>query len=305
MAEPLCESTAREFIDAVREVSEQVEVLRHVADEVREELLIALRNGRLTFECDDIPQAPEDGTGGTTEPAARSVAATVPEASVDPVSENEQTVEEQRSSDAVDSAEGNGQSRSPAGTVQRELFTEEESVDESHHVSNAVPETALPGDRTREGDVPLPEHGSAYASLKRVQLVYDGDVRARPTIRGTEDSLNFFTEYWAQCPASDQERFVVACLNTKNRVQCVVQVSVGTLDASLVHAREVFKPAILEGSSSVLLSHNHPSGDPAPSQEDREVTQRLEKAGELLGIAVLDHIIYGDSTGRLTSLRKE
>jgi DNA repair protein RadC len=78
---------------------------------------------------------------------------------------------------------------------------------------------------------------------------------------------------------------------------------VGSLTASIVHPREVFKPAILSNSSSVLLCHNHPSGDPLPSQEDRTLTVRLVQAGKVLGVEVLDHIIVGD--GRYFSFADE
>lgn len=144
---------------------------------------------------------------------------------------------------------------------------------------------------------------SAYASLKRVQVVHERTIETRPVIGGNQDAIAFFAEYWAQCPGNDQERFVVACLNVKNRIQSVVEITVGTLDASLVHPREVFKVPIIEGSSSIILSHNHPSGDPTPSKEDHAITMRLEQAGELLGIEVLDHIIHGDSSGKTLSLR--
>ena len=106
------------------------------------------------------------------------------------------------------------------------------------------------------------------------------------------------------CPGNDQERFVTACLNTKHHVQCVVEITKGTLDASLVHPREVFKPAIIQGSSAIILSHNHPSGDAEPSKEDRAVTDRLTEVGTILGITVLDHIIHGDGTGDVRSLRE-
>jgi DNA repair protein RadC len=69
------------------------------------------------------------------------------------------------------------------------------------------------------------------------------------------------------------------------------QITVGTLDASLVHPREVFRAAIRDAASSILLLHNHPSGDPTPSRQDREVTDRLKRSGEVLGIQVIDHII--------------
>ena len=90
-----------------------------------------------------------------------------------------------------------------------------------------------------------------------------------------------------------QEEFHIVTLNTKNRIIDSHLITVGTLDASLVHPREVFRPAIKDSSSSILLAHNHPSGDPTPSREDRQVTDRLTESGKLLGIDVLDHIVLG------------
>jgi DNA repair protein RadC len=92
----------------------------------------------------------------------------------------------------------------------------------------------------------------------------------------------------------DRENFVVVLLNIKNEVIETSTVSVGTLSASLVHPREVFKPAIRASAASVVLAHNHPSGEVEPSQEDREVTRRLGEAAGILGVEVLDHVILGD-----------
>ena len=94
----------------------------------------------------------------------------------------------------------------------------------------------------------------------------------------------------------DREKFIVLLLDAKHRVIGVNTVSIGSLTASIVHPREVFKPAIAGNSAVVILAHNHPSGDPAPSLEDVELTKRLREAGELLGIRVLDHVILGDGT---------
>ena len=92
-----------------------------------------------------------------------------------------------------------------------------------------------------------------------------------------------------------QEEFHVITLDTKNHPIATHCVTVGTLDASLVHPREVFRVAIKDAASSVILVHNHPSGDPTPSREDRQVTDRLTESGKLLGIDVLDHIVLGSS----------
>ena len=92
----------------------------------------------------------------------------------------------------------------------------------------------------------------------------------------------------------DRENFVVVLLNIKNEVIGAPTVSVGTLSTSLVHPREVFKPAIRASAASVILAHNHPSGKVEPSREDREVTRRLREAAGILEIEVLDHVIMGD-----------
>lgn len=97
----------------------------------------------------------------------------------------------------------------------------------------------------------------------------------------------------------NQEEFRVLLLNTQHAVMREMVITRGTLDTSVVHPREVFRPAIVESAAAVALVHNHPSGDPAPSPEDRAVTQQLADAGRLLGIAVLDHVIIGD--GRYVS----
>lgn len=151
----------------------------------------------------------------------------------------------------------------------------------------------------------VPKPDTRYGSVKRVFLVYEGSLQDRPCITSTEEAKRLFKDYWKLHPANDQEQFVVACLDTKHRVQCIVRITVGTLDASLVHPREVFKPAIIEGSASILLSHNHPSGNPTPSREDIQVTDRLTEAGRLIGISVLDHIIHGDGTGEVRSVREQ
>ena len=92
----------------------------------------------------------------------------------------------------------------------------------------------------------------------------------------------------------DREQFLVCCLDAKHAIIGVNVVSIGSLTLSIVHPREVFKPAILLNTSAIICAHNHPSGDPEPSSEDRALTTRLRQAGDLLGITVLDHIILGD-----------
>ena len=98
------------------------------------------------------------------------------------------------------------------------------------------------------------------------------------------------------------EKFVVMMLDSKNQLIKMQQVSEGSLNASVVHPREVFAPAVLHRAACVLAAHNHPSGDPAPSREDRRLTSALKETGIVMGIPLLDHIIIGD--GRYFSFRE-
>lgn len=92
------------------------------------------------------------------------------------------------------------------------------------------------------------------------------------------------------------EVFAMLCLTTKNRVIAYHEVSRGALDATLVHPREVFKAALLANASSIIVGHNHPSGDSTPSPDDLALTQRLVAAGDIIGVPLLDHVIVGDGT---------
>lgn len=93
-----------------------------------------------------------------------------------------------------------------------------------------------------------------------------------------------------------EEIFVCLCLDTKNNIIGIFEVSRGTINSSLVHPREVFKRALLCNAASIIVAHNHPSGEVNPSREDIAITDRLQQAGNLLGIEMLDHIIIGDES---------
>lgn len=93
----------------------------------------------------------------------------------------------------------------------------------------------------------------------------------------------------------NKEHFNIAILDTKNQILAIENISIGTLNASIVHPRDVFKVAIKRNANSIILIHNHPSGDPSPSNEDINITNRLIDVGNLIGIKVLDHIIIGDN----------
>ncbi|MCF8563552.1 DNA repair protein RadC [Alicyclobacillus tolerans] len=123
---------------------------------------------------------------------------------------------------------------------------------------------------------------------------------SRTQIRSANDAAEYVMDRMRHLK---KEQFMTLHLDTKHRLIGEEVVSVGSLDASIVHPREIFKLAVKRSASAILCIHNHPSGDPAPSAEDIAVTRRLCEAGRLLGIDVLDHIVVGD--GRFVSLKAE
>ncbi|MFS0612545.1 RadC family protein [Lederbergia ruris] len=118
-------------------------------------------------------------------------------------------------------------------------------------------------------------------------LTYDD----RYVIRSPEDGANYVMN---DMRFLTQEHFVALYLNTKNQVIHRQTIFIGSLNASIVHPREVFKEAFRRAAASIICLHNHPSGDPSPSREDIEVTRRLAECGKMLGIEILDHLIIGD-----------
>lgn len=124
-----------------------------------------------------------------------------------------------------------------------------------------------------------------YRVSESLAIPYPGRL-AKP-IRGPDDVL----EHCRAMMRYRQEHFVVLLLNARHELERKVLISKGSLNASIVHPREVFLPAIVRSAASIVLVHNHPSGDPEPSEEDLTITKRLVEVGELVGIGVLDHVI--------------
>jgi DNA repair protein RadC len=148
------------------------------------------------------------------------------------------------------------------------------------------------------GDKQAPAVPFAIA-LYRVALVRETSVPLRSARVGTSSvAATIVRDYLAHV---DREHFMVLLLNRKNMLIGMHIVSVGSLTASVVHPREVFKAAILGNAAAMICGHNHPSGDPQPSQEDRALTARLGQGGKLPGIDVLDHVIVGDGTAQYFS----
>lgn len=127
----------------------------------------------------------------------------------------------------------------------------------------------------------------------RIALVREDDTQVPPraNLSSPRGVYRFMREFLAD---ADREEFIVLCVSTRNDLVGYNVVSMGSLNASIVHPREIFKAAILLNASSVIIVHNHPSGDPAPSREDREVTRAIAEAGRILDIPLHDHVIVGE-----------
>lgn len=133
-------------------------------------------------------------------------------------------------------------------------------------------------------------------SCIKVSVVRDGNVELGPDVSQLDTPLRVAAAVRALIgPGEEREHFIAFFVDMRHKIKSVSVISIGTLSCSLVHPREVFRPAIVAGAAAVILAHNHPSGDCTPSSEDRESTRRLVKAGELLGIPVLDHVIVGEA----------
>lgn len=138
-------------------------------------------------------------------------------------------------------------------------------------------------------------------NIVSVKLVKESSMLYRNRrIRSPQDSAELFREYLGEV---DREHFIVACLDTKNQPTNISTVHIGSINASIVHPREVMKTAILSNAASIICCHPHPSGDPTPSPEDIEVTERLAEVGGVVGIELIDHIILGDD--RYVSLKEK
>ncbi len=139
-------------------------------------------------------------------------------------------------------------------------------------------------------------------SFERVVLVKEkvGRYELPRAIRNPEDAYKAITTL-TNVQEEAQEVFGILILNTKNKIVAAHEISRGTLNSSIVHPREVFKPAVLHNAAGIICFHNHPSGDTEPSKEDIKITERLVEAGEIMGIMIVDHIIIGDD--EYTSLK--
>lgn len=133
--------------------------------------------------------------------------------------------------------------------------------------------------------------------VKESSKIYEVDKISSPT------DVRDYIEKVFKLSIQAEEVMVMLVLDIKNNVIGAFEVSRGSLNSSIVHPREVFKRALLLNGASIIIAHNHPSGDPAPSREDVDITRRLAEGGDILGITVLDHLIIGDN-GRYRSFKE-
>ena len=135
--------------------------------------------------------------------------------------------------------------------------------------------------------------------IVKVQMVKDGTIDyGKKAIKGPQDLAELGHKFIQN---ADREVFLLVCLNTRNHINCIHVVSIGTINTALVAPREVMKVAILSSASGIACIHNHPSGDPEPSNDDIQITNRIAECGRLFGIGLLDHVIISDG-GKYESL---
>jgi len=142
---------------------------------------------------------------------------------------------------------------------------------------------------------------SKRVSIVSLKLVKESSILyEQRCVKSPEDAYQLLKQFLVE---RDREHFIVVSLDTKNQPVSINVCHIGSLNASIVHPREVMKSAILSNAASIIVGHNHPSGKAEPSREDIEVTKRLVETGKIIGIEVLDHIIVGDET--FTSLKEK
>lgn len=174
---------------------------------------------------------------------------------------------------------------------------ESSALDLAHQLLRVIPDGIVSlGDSHVEEITKVKGLGECKAAqiLAAVELgkrIVLENTKDRKKITSPLDVVDFFM---ADMSRLKKEHFKITMLDTKNNIIGIEEVSIGNLNSSIVHPREVFKQAIKRSSSAIILVHNHPSGDPSPSREDINITKRLVECGDLLGIRVLDHIIIGD-----------
>lgn len=148
----------------------------------------------------------------------------------------------------------------------------------------------------------MKENHAKRVNIVSLKMVKESSVKySNRTISTPIEAVDLLRDLLEEC---DREKMLVCCLNIKNEPTNISIVSVGSLNSSIVHPREIFKTAIISNSASIIIAHNHPSGNSKPSKEDITVTQRIKESGKIVGIEMIDHIIIGERNN-YTSLKEE
>ena len=176
---------------------------------------------------------------------------------------------------------------------QQDLFVGEQTENPYRAISGDVAELKYRGNLT---DSEATRLAAAVELSKRINAPGNND---KVHITSPRDGANFLM---GKLRNQTHETFIAVYLDTKNRVMAVRQISEGSLTCAVVHPREVYAPAVVLHAAAILVAHNHPSGDPRPSDEDKELTRALSRSGDLLGIQFLDHVVIGD--GRYYSFKE-
>lgn len=132
--------------------------------------------------------------------------------------------------------------------------------------------------------------------IAAMELGYRLATSLRPINGKASSSFVIGSRFIEELKDEEQEHFIVLCLNTKNEIIARKTISIGTLDQAIVHPRDVFRFAIKNNAARIIAVHNHPSGNPEPSENDKTVTKRLIRSGDILGVEILDHIIVGNDS---------
>lgn len=149
-------------------------------------------------------------------------------------------------------------------------------------------------------------HGIKSGKASQIVACFELARRLEKFDRSSKHKINspedVYRRLYPTMRESKKETFVELCLDTKNQIIREDTVSIGSLNANIVHPREVFRIALMDSAAHIIVAHNHPSGDPAPSREDVDITKKLVETGKIMGIDVLDHVIIGD--GRHFSMKE-
>jgi hypothetical protein len=179
---------------------------------------------------------------------------------------------------------------------------------ESNNMEN--PNRAVEKSKAKGGGPQAIHRGAHLSVYREVKVVMVAETRPPADFKSNKlDSAEKVDSLWRSAVArsawyqEDKEHFVCICLDTRHRMKSFSLISIGSLNESIAHPREIFRPAIAVAAHSIIIAHNHPSGDPSPSDSDIALTRRIHETGDLLQISLLDHVIVGDQ--KYFSIRQE